>query len=87
MSVHDITINRDEAELIIYVLEANFLLGLRAMNDGMGMDVSDIIREKFGMLEAPDYKYRSCGDLIDPIREQLSERLNASPQITLNAKE
>ncbi len=54
----DITLNRDDAELLVDLLENNYESLSPVGNAGLGTDLASDIRELFGMCEQPDLKFK-----------------------------
>ncbi len=51
-------LNRDEAELLVDVLEDNYRTG-KFEPAGVGADFANELREQFGMVEQPKMEYKS----------------------------
>ncbi len=57
MSAHEILINREEAELLVDLLEYNYQTG-KFYHAGEGIELAEIIRKKFGMCKQPELIYK-----------------------------
>lgn len=60
MSVHEFFISREQAELLVDLIEWNWASARFADTAGDAMELAVELREKFGMAKQPDIKYGSA---------------------------